>query len=93
MSAKLPGESARTRTFSARWYPLLSGGRPGLLTGLERSGSGRSRVAGGVQLTYGGKSLYPYGDEATSFDTGLRACAGNGNGATVSSPVREPPTS
>jgi predicted lipoprotein with Yx(FWY)xxD motif len=62
------------------WPPLLTAGTPGTSGQVKASGLGSREIAGGLrQVTYDGKALYLYGDEAPTLKSGAIVLVGNGN--------------
>jgi predicted lipoprotein with Yx(FWY)xxD motif len=71
------------------WIPLLTGGTPGLLDGLSPKLVGSVKLSNGTyQVTFSGKPVYLYGNEAISLATGFPEPEGNGNGVAAPAPVK-----
>lgn len=68
-------------TCSLTWPPLLTAGTPGTSGQAKASAVSSREITGGLrQVTYNGKALYLYGDEAPTLKSGVIVLVGNGNG-------------
>jgi predicted lipoprotein with Yx(FWY)xxD motif len=83
LSSDTATTSTCTGACAITWPPLLTGGTPGLIDGLNASNLGTlKRADGTVQVTYRGKPLYLYSGENVAKNTNGPGShvLGNGNG-------------
>ena len=74
-------KSSCTGACAVTWPPLLTDSLPGATTPVDVSKIGSiKRPDGTYQVTYAGKPLYLYSDEAVVLKNGQRVIAGSGNG-------------
>jgi predicted lipoprotein with Yx(FWY)xxD motif len=85
----LSGASSCGGSCIETWPPLLTTGVPGLLNGIPAKSVGSVKLANGTsQVTFNGKPLYLYGNEAIGFVNGFPLAEGNGNGVAAPAPVK-----